>query len=160
MLRTLCRARRVPLIINDDIELAVAVDADGVHLGRDDGDLSAARDRLGPGRLIGISCYNDLELARAAAAQGADYVAFGSFFVSATKPAAAPADIALLRRARRTLAVPIVAIGGITPENGRALIAAGADMLAVIRGVFATTDVRRAAQSFSELFAPAEETLP
>jgi thiamine-phosphate pyrophosphorylase len=156
----LCRAHQVPLLINDDVELAISVGADGVHLGRDDADLPSARVRLPAGSLIGVSCYNRLELARDAAARGADYIAFGSFFPSPTKPQAVRADPGLLRRARRELRLPTVAIGGISPENGAALVRAGADMLAVISAVFAAPDVTAAAQAFARCFDPAEETLP
>lgn len=149
---TCCRARNIPLLINDDAELAAAVGADGVHLGHDDGDVDAARQRLGPGALIGVSCYNQLSRAEAATAAGADYVAFGRFFPSHTKPDAAQAELALLRRARLRLRVPVAAIGGIDAHNGAALIAAGADLLAVIRGVFGQRDVTAAARSIAALF--------
>lgn len=154
-LSRLCRERGVPLIINDDVELAVQVRAAGVHVGRDDAALAEARARLGSNAIIGVSCYDRFELARAAVAAGADYVAFGAFFPSPTKPEAAPADIALLARARRELDRPVVAIGGITPENGRALVAAGADMLAVISGVFGLPDVSAAARRYADLFESA-----
>ncbi len=150
----LCRATRVPLIINDDIELAADIGADGVHLGRDDTAFVAARARLGATAIIGVSCYNDFSRAAAAARVGADYVAFGRFFASHTKPATATADLELLQRARRELAVPVAAIGGITAANGAALIAAGADLLAVIHGVFGQADARSAATEIARLFAP------
>lgn len=149
----LCRRRVVPLIVNDDPELAYSIAAAGVHLGRDDPPLAQARRRLGPQAIIGISCYNRLERALRAAAEGADYVAFGSFYPSPTKPAAQRASLELLREARQRLRVPIVAIGGITPENGGALVAAGADALAVIQGLFAQTDVCAAARRYAALFA-------
>jgi thiamine-phosphate pyrophosphorylase len=151
-LLALCQSHGVPLIINDDVELAVAIGADGVHLGRDDPEVEAARRRLGPGPLVGVSCYDRFELALAARAAGADYIAFGSFFPSTTKPGAVRASDALLGRARRELGLPVVAIGGITPENGAALIAAGADMLAVIHAVFGAADVRAAASALARLF--------
>lgn len=156
-LQALCRRHAVPFLINDDVELAAAVDADGVHLGRDDQDIAAARHRLGEHRLIGVSCYNRFQLAQAAAAQGADYVAFGSFYPSPTKPKAVRAQPELLRRARRELALPVVAIGGISPENGAALVHAGADMLAVISAVCASAEVEAAARAFAACFTPAEE---
>lgn len=134
-LRPVCRAAGVPLLINDDVALAAAVDADGVHLGRDDADLRMARARLGPRALIGVSAYADLARAQEAVAQGADYVAFGRFFPSATKPDAPPVSIEVLRVARQALSAPVVAIGGITPENAGGLIAAGADLVAVIGGL-------------------------
>jgi thiamine-phosphate pyrophosphorylase len=148
----LCREADALLIVNDDLELAAAVGAHGVHLGRDDADPRAARRRLGRQALIGVSCYDRLERARGAQAVGADYVAFGRFFPSRTKPAAVQARPELLHRARRELRLPLVAIGGITPENGASLIAAGADMLAVVDGVFGAADVRTAARAFSKLF--------
>jgi thiamine-phosphate pyrophosphorylase len=153
-LRTLCRQRGVPLLINDDVDLAAAVGADGVHLGRADLPLAEARRRLGPDALIGVSCYNELERALAARDAGADYVAFGRFHPSGTKPLAVQAEPDLLRRARPLVGLPLVAIGGITPENGGALIEAGADMLAVVGGVFGQPDIRRAALAFSVLFEP------
>lgn len=148
----LCRATGVPLVVNDDLELALGVEAAGVHLGRDDGDLAPARQRLGPARLLGASCYDRLELAERAVAAGADYVAFGSMFASATKPAAVRAPLALLGAARR-LGVPVVAIGGITLENAPEAIAAGADALAVITALFDAGDIAARARAFSDLFA-------
>lgn len=147
----LCRRHGVPLIINDDLTLAQAVDADGVHLGRDDLSLVAARALLGRHALIGVSCYNSLERAMTAAQEGADYLAFGRFFPSTSKPEAVPADISILQEVRR-LGIPLVAIGGITPENGGALVAAGADMLAVIQGVFGQPHIRSTCRAFSRLF--------
>lgn len=147
----LCHQWGVPLIINDDLGLALAVGADGVHLGRDDPDPRSARALLGPGALIGVSCYNDWERAITAAQEGADYLAFGRFFPSTSKPGAVPADPALLGRAQG-LGLPLVAIGGITPENGGTLVAAGADMLAVIQGVFGRSDIRSTCRAFSRLF--------
>ena len=152
-LAALCSARQVPLIINDDIELAAAVNADGVHLGIDDTSIRTARAQLGEDAIIGVSCYNRLERAVEAVAAGADYVAFGRFFASKTKPNAVTADTDLLVAARQQLRVPIVAIGGITPDNGAALIAAGADYLAAIDGVFGQADVYTAAQGYAALFA-------
>ena len=151
-LRALCRAAGVALIVNDDVALAGAVLADGVHLGRDDTPPAEARRLLGPSSIIGVSCYDRLDLAEAAQSAGADYVAFGSFFPSETKPHAVRADVDLLRRARPRIRVPLVAIGGITPENGAALIAAGADLLAVVSGVFGGPDPRAAAQAYARLF--------
>jgi thiamine-phosphate pyrophosphorylase len=152
-LSTLCRAHGALLIVNDDVELAALVGAAGVHLGRDDPQLAAARKRLGAGAIIGVSCYNQLTRAQAAAEQGADYAAFGRFFPSHTKPDAVAATPELLRAARRTLALPLVAIGGITPENGGLLLEAGADMLAVIHGVFGQADIEAAARRFAALFS-------
>jgi thiamine-phosphate pyrophosphorylase len=149
----ICHAYGARLLINDDLALAEAIGADGVHLGRDDPDPAAARKLLGEAAIIGVSCYNRLELAREAVSRGVDYVAFGRFFPSPTKPQAVQADLALLRQARAAIELPLVAIGGITPENGAPLIAAGADMLAVIHGVFGQPDVRQAAHRLNALFA-------
>lgn len=149
-----CNARDVLFIVNDDVELARAVGAHGVHLGEDDADLAAARAVLGPATMIGVSCYDDAQRARALVAAGADYVAFGSFFPSAVKPAARRADIAVLARAE-SLGVPVVAIGGITASNARGLVVAGADALAVISAVFAHDDVSsitRAAAAIAACF--------
>lgn len=154
VLRTVCRAAGVPLLINDDVALALAIRADGVHLGRDDADLRMARACLGSQALIGVSAYADLARAREAVALGADYVAFGRFFPSVTKPHAPPAPVALLRAARRALSVPVVAIGGITPENAGSLIAAGADLVAVIGGL-AGPDPQMRAQRYAALFPAA-----
>jgi len=150
-----CRAHNVPLLINDDVELAAAIGADGVHLGRDDAQPSAARQRLGPGAIIGVSCYNQLPRALVAADAGADYVAFGRFFPSHTKPHAVQAEVELLRRAKQQLNIPLVAIGGITANNGMALVNAGADLLAVIHGVFAQPDIAAAARDIAGLFEQA-----
>ena len=151
-LRELTREFAVPLIVNDDTALAQQVDADGVHLGGADGSAADARAVLGSGKLIGVSCYNRLALAQEAVRQGADYVAFGSFFVSTVKPEAVAATPDLLRQARRELNVPIVDIGGITAQNGAQLLAAGADALAVISAVFSVPDIEQAAREFSRLF--------
>ena len=151
-LQALCKNHGALFIINDDLALATAIKADGLHLGRDDTDLDKARRILGPKAIIGVSCYNELQRAKAAQAAGADYVAFGRFFPSNTKPQAIQAEIALLQQAKQELKIPIVAIGGITPENGAPLVQAGADMLAVIQGVFAQSDIRRACQEFAILF--------
>lgn len=151
-LARLCESHRAPLIINDDPDLAADVGAAGVHLGRADLSLTKARRRLGSQAIIGISCYNQLELALTAEAEGANYVAFGSFYGSATKPKAVRALPELLRTAKQQLNIPVVAIGGITPENGGALINAGADSLAVIEGLFKQSDIRRAAYRYALLF--------
>lgn len=135
-------------IVNDDVELAAAVGADGVHIGEDDGSVATARAVLGVDRIIGVSCYNDLEWARAAVAEGADYIAFGSFFPSAVKPGARRAEVALLDAAR-ALGVPVVAIGGIDAGNARELFAHGADAVAVISAVFGAADVKAAAEAFA-----------
>lgn len=150
-LAQLCRAHGALFIVNDSIELALAVQADGVHLGRDDGPASEARMVL-PAGLIGVSCYDDPELARAAAAAGADYVAIGSVFASSTKPGAVRAPLSAVREARTATGLPVVAIGGITHANAAEAIAAGADMVAVITAVFSAPDVRAAARGFARLF--------
>jgi len=150
MLAAQCRARRVPFIVNDDLDLAIGVDADGVHLGREDGDLAAARAKLA-GKLLGASCYDSLERARAAVAAGADYVAFGSVFLSPTKPAAVRAPHALFAQAQ-PLGVPLVAIGGITLENAPQLLQAGADCVAVVSDLFDAPDVAARARAYGKLF--------
>jgi thiamine-phosphate pyrophosphorylase len=152
-LKALCCARGVPLIVNDDIELAAAVGTDGVHLGRDDAQLHVARERLGSEAVIGVSCYASLERAVAAEQSGADYVAFGRFFPSATKPGAPACPISVLEAAADTLSIPVAAIGGINADNGAILVNAGADLLAVIDAVFGRGDVRAAAARIAHLFA-------
>ncbi len=151
-LAAICRRHGVLFLVNDDVVLAESAGADGVHLGHGDMLPAAARRLLGPGKIIGVSCYNELERALAAERAGADYVAFGSFFPSRTKPQAVRATPDLLRAAKQRLHIPVVAIGGITPENGAVLIEAGADMLAVIEGVFAQPDVSAAAKRYARLF--------
>jgi len=154
-LRDLCAAQGTTFIVNDDVNLAYAVDADGVHLGRDDVPLPRARQRLGSTAIIGASCYDSLELAAAAVAGGADYVAFGSFFPSTIKPDAARVEASLLTAAKVRWNVATVAIGGITPATAPALIAAGADALAVITAVFDAPDVAAAAKAFRDAFVAA-----
>lgn len=151
-LRSLCRDFSVPLVINDDWRLAADIGADGAHLGADDGDLRAARAALGPTALLGASCYDDLARAERAVSAGASYVAFGAFFPSGTKPLARRAEPGLLHRAKQ-LAVPIVAIGGVRPDNARSLLAAGADLLAVIGAVFDAPDPAAAVHDFLSCFA-------
>ena len=148
-----CRSAGAALIVNDDIECALEICADGAHIGREDGDTGTARKRLGPDLLLGVSCYDRLDLALSAEQAGADYVAFGSMFASPTKPSAVRAPLELLTRARTQLRVPIVAIGGITPDNASAVVAAGADGLAVISAVFDADDIEAAAAAFSGLFS-------
>ncbi|HYY62429.1 MAG TPA: thiamine phosphate synthase [Burkholderiales bacterium] len=146
----MARDYHVPVIVNDDVELALELDAAGAHLGRDDGELGAARERLGA-RILGASCYNQLERARAAVRSGADYVAFGSVFASPTKPGAPRAPLSLFSEAR-TLGVPLAAIGGITLENAPQLVAAGADLIAVISDLFDAPDIRARARAYGKLF--------
>jgi thiamine-phosphate pyrophosphorylase len=143
-LRDLCAGHGVPLIINDDAQLAKETGAAGVHLGGIDTPLPVARALLGPQAIIGISCYNRLSAGIEAAAGGADYVAFGSAYPSVTKPGAVHAPLSLYQEARKTLSVPICAIGGIEAANASALIACGVDLLAVISGIFAQNDIESA----------------
>ncbi len=147
-LAPLARGYGVPFIVNDDVEVALSVGANGVHLGKDDGELAAARAKL-PGRILGASCYSDLDQARVAVRAGASYVAFGSVFPSSTKPAAARAPLSLFRS---ELGVPLCAIGGITVENAPELIAAGADLLAVISDLFDAPDIGARAAQYRKLF--------
>ena len=177
-LAQLCRAHGVPLIIDHDIALALAVGADGVHLGRDDDDPRAARAVLGEHAIVGVSCYGSRSpcsartstwrrsctcwsptprAASGAARTGASYVSFGAFFPSPTKPLAARVPIELLRQSA-ALGVPRVAIGGITPENGASLVEAGAEYLAAIAALFAAPDVRAAAQRFADLYSSDRES--
>ena len=145
----LARRYDVPVVVNDDVELALEIDAAGAHLGRDDGELGMARKRLG-GRILGASCYNDPDLARLAVRAGADYVAFGSVFPSPTKPGAVRAPLSLFST---RLNVPVAAIGGITLQNASSVIEAGADLLAVITDLFEAPDIARRAAQYRELFA-------
>jgi thiamine-phosphate pyrophosphorylase len=150
-----CRDAGVPFIVNDDAHLARDVKADGVHLGEHDGAIADARALLGPGALIGLSCYDSLQRARDGVSAGADYIAFGAFFPSTTKPNARRATLDLLRDAA-PLRTPRVAIGGITPDNARPLVAAGADLIAVVSGVFDAPDPVAAARACRALFASPE----
>ena len=150
-LQAICRAHRVPLVINDALGLAIEIGADGVHLGRDDANVVEARSRFGG--LIGVSCYDDPARAASAAREGADYVAIGSVFPSMTKPHAVRAPLGALREAR-SAGLPVVAIGGIDATNAAEAIAAGADMVAVISAVFEAEDVRSAARAIARLFHP------
>ncbi|HID44133.1 MAG TPA: thiamine phosphate synthase [Chromatiaceae bacterium] len=151
-LLTLCRQHQATFIINDDIDLCLQCGAHGVHLGKNDTHYSSARNRLGADRIIGVSCYNDLQLAQAATRDGADYVAFGAIYPSTTKPLTVAAGLTLLREAKRQLSLPVVAIGGITPENALPVIQAGADMVAMIQGLFGQTDIQLAARNTRLLF--------
>ena len=151
-LLAVCRSASVPLIINDDVNLALEIGADGVHLGRDDDGLVPAREALGSRSIIGVSCYDDVSRAQAAQAAGASYVAFGRFFPSQTKPNAPCASLDTLRKAHRDLHIPIVAIGGITRKNGASLIDAGAQLLAVIEGVFGAPCPENATREFRALW--------
>lgn len=148
----LCHSFKVPLIINDNLRLADLTNADGLHLGAEDASIREARFILGPDKIIGISCYNSLDRAKEAEQQGADYVAFGSFFASPTKPNAVYAPLSLLEEAKRVLHVPIVVIGGITLENANLLVKAGADAVAVISALYESNDLHASAASFTSLF--------
>ncbi|MBX3691859.1 thiamine phosphate synthase [Dokdonella sp.] len=150
-LASLCRDHGAPLIVNDDVELAHAVGADGVHVGAGDASVIEARARLGPRAIIGVSCYNSIERARQLAGAGADYLAFGAFFPSPSKPTARPADPGVLCEARM-LGLPLVAIGGINADNARLLVDAGADYLAVISAVFGAADITAATRELASRF--------
>lgn len=152
-LLSLCRQYKVPLVINDDIQLAQDIGADGVHVGRDDDAVSRARQILGPRAIVGASCYHDLQLAIQAARDGATYVAFGRFFTSRTKPGQALASVELLQQARQEVTLPITAIGGIQASNGRCLVQAGADLLAVIHDLWCEQNCTPRAQALVRCFA-------
>ena len=151
-LKTLCAGSGAALIVNDHLDIAIAVNADGAHLGREDGAARLGRESLGPEKLLGISCYDSVERALDAERDGADHVAFGSFFPSRVKPGAVRASLDVLKRAKRDLELPIVAIGGITLDNAAQLIAAGAASLAVISALFDAPDIAAAAADFGALF--------
>ncbi|MCK4834222.1 MAG: thiamine phosphate synthase [Gammaproteobacteria bacterium] len=152
-LRKLCHQYQAICIINDDIELARAVNADGVHLGRDDAKLSHARQTLGDDAIIGISCYNDIELALNAERNSADYVAFGTMFSSSTKPEAVTARPEIISQAKQQLSIPVCAIGGITDKNIQQVILHHSDMAAVINSLFAASDIKSTANSLSQYFS-------
>ena len=151
-LRQACAARGVPFIVNDSVALALATGADGVHVGREDGGVREARIAM-PHGIVGASCHDDAELARAAARDGADYVAIGSVFPSTTKPSAPRAALEAIGLARAASGLPVVAIGGITLRNVGEVIAAGADLAAVIAAIFDSPDPREAARAFRDAFA-------
>ncbi len=148
----LCHRYHKPLIINDSIALAQAVNADGVHLGKTDNSLTKARQLLGKQKIIGISCYNSLDLAITAQQQGANYIAFGRFYPSQTKPHAIPAPLSLLTQAKPTIDLPMVAIGGINKTNAKVLVDAGADSLAVIQSIWQRNDIQAEARATASLF--------
>ncbi|MEZ0232592.1 MAG: thiamine phosphate synthase [Methylophilaceae bacterium] len=152
LLLDLCHEYGTPFIINDDVELALKLDADGVHLGSSDGSLRDARKKLGDGKIIGASCYNKVEIAQFAQQNGVDYIAFGACFLSGTKPHAPKADLTLFTKAKATIHLPTVAIGGITYENASSVIAAGADSIAVIGALWNSDDIEQTAQQFTQLF--------
>lgn len=152
-LHAVCRRRGVPLVVNDDAGLALAIGAEGLHVGREDGPVREVRARIGPGMGLGVSCYDSLALADQALAEGADHIAFGAAFPSRVKPDAVQARLELYAEARRRFRAPIVAIGGITLENAPRLLAAGVDAIAVISALFDAPDVEQAAASFTALFS-------
>ena len=153
----LCREHDCLFIINDDLQLAVLTGSDGVHLGREDCDCKTARNELGPGAIIGVSCYNSLGMALAAQEDGADYVAFGSFFPSPSKQNTVTAEPDIIKRAKANISLPVAAIGGITPANCRALIEHGADMLAVISSIYQAQDPYSTVMEFNRLLKINEE---
>ena len=151
LLLTLCHRYDAKLIINDDITLCIELDADGVHLGATDGEIAAARQILAADKIIGASCYNQLDLAKSAQAAGASYVAFGACFVSSTKPNAPHAPLSLFTQAKNELTLPLVAIGGITLDNAQSVLDAGADAIAVINSLFGAVDITNTARLYSQL---------
>jgi len=151
-LQQLCQSYQAWFIVNDDIHLAQKVNADGVHIGKDDDDIHKARELLGSNAIIGVSCYNDLTRALQMQDLGATYVAFGRFFNSKTKPNAPQAELATLYQAKQCLHIPIVAIGGITADNAKILIDSGADSVSVIQGVFAAKDIQTESKKIQNLF--------
>lgn len=152
-LQALCAHFRVPLVVNDDWRLAVKIGAAGAHLGESDGALAVAREALGPAAILGSSCYDQADRAHRAAAEGASYLAFGAFFPSGTKPGARRAHVGLLTDTAH-LGLPRVAIGGITPDNAGALVAAGADLVAALGSVFGAADPAAAVRAFQRCFPP------
>ena len=157
LLSNLCHEFNTPLIINDDLDLAIKIGADGVHLGIEDITVAEARSRLGPEKIIGASCYNKLRYAIEAENNGADYVAFGAFYISSTKPGAVSAPISLLCRAKQCLQIPVVAIGGIDSENIVELIYKGADAVAVSRSIFNSINIQLETKKLSCIFKRAQE---
>lgn len=150
-LATLCKNHNVIFIINDNVELAIKVNADGVHLGQKDTQLQQARKLLGKDKIIGVTCNNQIKLAQEAQRDGADYIAFGRFFPSSTKPSAPHAELSLLSQARKSISIPIVAIGGITHELAPLILKEDVDMLAVIQGIFGQTDILNATRQFLDI---------
>ncbi|MCP4597700.1 thiamine phosphate synthase [Neptuniibacter sp.] len=151
-LNTLCKQHKAILLINDDAGLAAGIGAAGVHLGQSDGAVTEAREMLGPDAIIGVTCHDSIQLAEKAATEGADYVAFGAFFPSKTKPDAKPAPMDLLQEAKQKVELPIVAIGGISVDNADQIISAGADMVAVIHALYAQGNITATAKQFHQLF--------
>ena len=151
-LLALCRSYQVPFVINDHLDLCAQIDADGLHLGATDCDLGAARRLLGDDKIIGASCYNQLELALKAEQAGASYVAFGACFSSETKPYALQTPLSIFTEAKRKMAIPIVGIGGISLENAASVLQAGADAIAVVGALFNTSDIKETSKQFTHLF--------
>ena len=152
-LAQLCRSHHVPLIINDYLDLALEVDAEGLHIGAEDGSIAEARSQLGPDRILGVTCYRKIENALEAALLGANYVAFGGFFASPVKGGSGGAPMSIIGEAKRRTGLPVVAIGGITVDNAPQLVAAGADSVAVITALFGAPDVKATARQFSAIFS-------
>ena len=150
-LRKLTNNYKCLFLINDDVQLAKSINADGVHLGKDDASIERARILLGDDKIIGASCYAKYENAQMVINASADYIAFGSFYPSSTKPNAPRAEITLLTKAKQQLKTPICAIGGITPQNAPNVLAAGADMIAVISAVFNASSPKQAVQEYLSL---------
>lgn len=148
-----CRKHEIPFIINDHVELCLSIDADGVHIGGDDGNIAAIKNMIGEDKILGVSCYGEFARAEAAEKAGADYVAFGACFASSTKPNAPRAELDLFTQAKK-LNLPSVAIGGITLENAASVAEAGADAIAVIGELFKQEHdkIRATAQQFSSIF--------
>ena len=155
----LCKKNNVLFLVNDNVELALKVNADGVHLGQQDTPLQKAREQLGKDKVIGVTCHNKIELAVEAQKNGADYVAFGRFFNSETKPSAPPAQLSLISESKKSISIPIVAIGGITQKLAPLLLKEGVDMLAVIHGLFAQDDILRASRQFVEIIDSTKASL-
>ena len=151
-LRLLCKRYEAICIINDDIELAKAIDADGVHLGKDDSSIAQARKTLGDDAIIGVSCYNDMTIAIEAEKNTADYVAFGAIFSSSTKPGATVAGLDIISLAHLQLSIPVCTIGGITENNIKQVVQKGADMAAVISCLFSANNVTKKAKTLSQCF--------
>ncbi len=149
---SLCQQYQVPFIINDSIELCLALDADGVHIGADDGNIAEVREKLGANKILGASCYNRFDLALSAQQAGASYIAFGACFASSTKPHAPVASLELFKQAKMQLHIPSVAIGGITLTNAPFVMDAGANAIAVINAIFNADDVKTIAKQFAHLF--------
>jgi thiamine-phosphate pyrophosphorylase len=151
-IQPLCKQYHVPFIINDSVKLCMTLDADGVHIGADDGNITDVRTRIGEDKILGASCYNRFDLAQTAQQAGASYVAFGACFASSTKPHAPVASLDLFKQAQMQLKIPTVAIGGITLENAPLVIEAGANAIAVINAIFSQDDVKSTTQQFTQLF--------